>query len=435
MIARSPFPLTRAGRPLSLAILAGGVAMLIAADSPTGGESGVRAYVLSNVFLTNGGSADVCKQVDEGGLDRFYNSLSPELKAKYAGMENRQALEAYMNQKMGFRRLFLRGERAASLKYPPDFVPGKTPTPEQAVAIGQLNGLPKGAGRLAFSNREVVYSACSNPKDFPMLAKNFRTYDGPVADGMNLDGKVGKEDFTGPDGTKGVDNQLWRAVGCVRPFREGSQQDIASKTMISARAPTLIELRGVDNVQNDPDVEVAVYAAADALTRDGRGEVLKSATFTIDPDPRLRSTTRGRIENGVLITEPFDIMLNYKEQIVDAPRDIRGARIRAKLNADGSIEGAFYGYYTLDSYYASIEQMTMNGANLSGVSCPGVRQAIDKLADGYRDPRTGRYTAISSAYGFKGVRAFVAQPQQIAQSQTAPAQTKQSQPTQADQKR
>jgi len=193
--------------------------------------------------------------------------------------------------------------------------------------------------------------------------------------------------------------------------------------MISARAPTLIELRGVDNVQNDADVTVTVYAAADALTRDGRGDVLKSATFTIDPDPRLRSTTRGRIENGVLTTEPFDIILNYKEQIIDAPREIRGARIRATLNADGSINGGFYGYYTLDSYYQSIEQMTMNGANLSGLSCPGVRQAIDKLADGYRDPKMGRYTAISSAYGFKGVRAFVAQPQQIAQAQTASAQT------------
>jgi len=189
MTAGSPFSMARAGRPLCLAILAGGVAMLIAADAPTGGERGVRAYVLSNVFLTNGGSADVCKQMDEGGLDRFYNTLSPELKAKYAGMEKRQALEAYMDQKMGFRRVFLRGERAASVKFPPDFVPGKTPTAEQAVAIGELNGFPKGTGRLAFSNREVVYSACSNPQDFPMLAKNFRTYDGPVATGMNLDGK------------------------------------------------------------------------------------------------------------------------------------------------------------------------------------------------------------------------------------------------------
>jgi hypothetical protein len=63
--------------------------------------------------------------------------------------------------------------------------------------------------------------------------------------------------------------------------------------------------------------------------------------------------------------------------------------------------------FTLASYRDSIEQMTQNGANLTGVSCPGVRQAIDRLADGYRNPQTGKYTAISSAYNFFGVHAFV----------------------------
>ena len=105
---------------------------------------------------------------------------------------------------------------------------------------------------------------------------------------------------------------------------------------------------------------------------------------------------------------------------MDAPRHIRGARLRAKFGADGSIEGSIYGYYTLDSYYESIEQMTQNGANLTKVSCPGVRKAIDRLADGYRDPRTGRFTAISSAYDFIGVKAFLATPNQVAQTEALP---------------
>ena len=64
--------------------------------------------------------------------------------------------------------------------------------------------------------------------------------------------------------------------------------------------------------------------------------------------------------------------------------------------------------------------MTQNGANLSHVSCPGIRRAIDHFADGYRDPRTGRFTAISSAYDFVGVRAFLAKPDQVAQRETLP---------------
>ena len=37
--------------------------------------------------------------------------------------------------------------------------------------------------------------------------------------GLNLDGKVGPNDFIGPEGEKGIDNQLYRVLGCVAHFR------------------------------------------------------------------------------------------------------------------------------------------------------------------------------------------------------------------------
>lgn len=409
----------RSGRRIAppMAVLPLVAALLMGADAPTGGEPGVYSFILSNLYIAQGGEKDSCPTVDTGDLNRFYAMLPPAEQVKYAGKEKRQALEHRMNEYFHFRRIYLRGDKASSAIFPPGFDPKVEPTQEQARAIGALNGFPKGAGRLAFQKREVVYSACSNPRDFPMLTKDFRTYEGEVAAGINLDGKVGKGDFVGPDGSRGVDNRLWRAVGCVSAFRESSKVDIARKTMMSARAPTVIELRGVDSLQDDPDVSVTVLAVNEPLTRDGRGAALARATFTPVADPRLRATVKGRIAGGVLTTDPVDLVLNYKEQIVDAPRHIRGARLRATFGKDGSIEGSLYGYYTLDSYYDSIEQMTQNGANLSQVSCPGIRKAIDRLADGYRDPKTGRYSAISSAYDFIGVRAFLAMPQQTASAE------------------
>ena len=395
-------------------------ASLIGADAPTGGEIGVHAFVLSNIYIAQGGEKDSCPVPDIGDLDRFYAMLPPAEQAEYAGKEKRQELEKRMDEYFKFRRIHIRGDRASSVIFPPGYDPKAEPTQELAAAVGALNGLPKGTGRLAFQKREVVYSACSNPERFPVLAKNFKTYEGKVAAGINLDGKDGKLDFEGPDGAKGVDNRLWRAVGCVSSFRENSRDDVARKVMMSMEAPTLIELRGVDNLQDDPEVSVTVLAVNEALSRDGRGGPLARATFTPVRDPQFRATVRGRITGGVLTTDPVDLTLNYKEQIVDAPRHIRDARLRAKFGADGSIEGSIYGYYTLDSYYESIEQMTQNGANLTKVSCPGVRKAIDRLADGYRDPRTGRFTAISSAYDFIGVKAFLATPNQVAQTEALP---------------
>lgn len=222
----------------------------------------------------------------------------------------------------------------------------------------------------------------------------------------------------GSDGAQGIDNSLWRAVGCVSAFRENAKDDLARTTMVSMRAPTVVELTGVDSLRDDPEVAITIVAVIESLTRDGRGGPMARVTFTPDPNPRFRATVAGRIVGGVLTTDPVDLTLNYKEQIIDAPRRFRGARIHAKFGPDGSIEGNIFGYQTLDSYYASIEQMTQNGANLSRLSCPGVRMAIDHFADGYRDPRTGRFTAISSAYKFVGVRAFLRRPDQAAPGET-----------------
>jgi hypothetical protein len=111
-----------------------------------------------------------------------------------------------------------------------------------------------------------------------------------------------------------------------------------------------------------------------------------------------------------LTTEPFDVQLIYKEQIIDTVRTLRATRLRATLKPDGTIAGGFYGYYDVESFWHSIQQMTQLGASLSRVSCPAVRSALYRYADAFPDQRTGRNTAISAALQFVGVRAHVIHP-------------------------
>lgn len=47
----------------------------------------------------------------------------------------------------------------------------------------------------------------------------FKEAQGKVSYGMNLDGKIGPNDFASPDGVQGVDNQLYRAIGCIGNYR------------------------------------------------------------------------------------------------------------------------------------------------------------------------------------------------------------------------
>jgi len=383
----------------------------LAADAPTGGPPGTRAFVVNGLFFSGGGDPNSDSAQSPGSYDVYLSMLPPAERAALSSPGKRGELKKRMWDHFGFRRLSLWpgdfGGRAQVAKLPPDVKLHQKPTPEQVRAIAALNGFPKDRGSLAYQDQTITYSGCTNPYDFPDLAKGYVPYQGKISYGMNLDGKVGPHDFTGPDGERGIDNQLWRAIGSYKQSQEMNDPAVQEKVMLSARAPMLIEVSGIDDPRNDPDVTVRVLTGADPLVRDGSGKPLARASFTLDPDPSLVNVTHGHIVNGELTTDPVDIRFVFREQIIDNIRTVRGAVIKATFKPDGSLDGGLFGYTTLASYYDMIEHMTQDGADNVGMSCVAIRLAIDKFADGFRDPRTGRFTAISSAMKFRAVPAFV----------------------------
>ena len=54
-----------------------------------------------------------------------------------------------------------------------------------------------------------------------------------------------------------------------------------------------------------------------------------------------------------------------------------------------------------------------------GWTCPSAYAAMKKFADGYRDPKTGQCTALSTAYRIEAVPAFVIHPADTAQTAEA----------------
>ena len=387
--------------------------LVLTASPATGADPGVRAFVVSNLFIAGTDEPGVCKIPSEGAPEAYLKMLPPDQRAGLAAADKRRALQAAVAAHFRFQAWRLeQGSHASTLKsakLPAGFQPGQPATPQQMDELAALNGLPEHRGKVAYLNHMLVYSACSNPEDFPALAQGYRPYDGKQAAGMNLDGKRDAHDFTSPDGEQGIDNQLWRTIGCTKTFIENGDPKVARSLFLSAAAPTIIELRGLKqkSSMNAAHVTVNIYAGLDPVTRDGRGGALAFSSYRLAPDLSLRATTHGVLVNGVLTTDPVDMKLNFKEQIIDAPRVIRGGRIRMTIKPDGGVEGMIAGYYTIDSFWMSIEQMTQPGADVGGISCPGVHDAIGKFADGYPDPKTGRNTALSAALGFFGVPAFV----------------------------
>jgi hypothetical protein len=260
---------------------------------------------------------------------------------------------------------------------------------------------------------------------FPTLVKDplpFRAVGGPTAIGLNLDGDLdGKgtaislphEKFTSPDGERGIDNQLYRVIGCTGGFRMGG--GIQGPAHFSLRQATsariLMEITGVTDERNSPDVTVTFYRGADPVAVDSHDKVIPWLSQRIDyrMGRRYIQRIKGRIVDGVLTTEPAALLrlpgFEHGGALVD--RDFIKGRLRLKLTADGA-EGLIGGYLDVEHWYMDFAK-TWGGykiADIEGWSGPATYQALHKYAD-YRDPVTGQATAISAAYQVSFARAFI----------------------------
>jgi hypothetical protein len=246
----------------------------------------------------------------------------------------------------------------------------------------------------------------------------FHEATGAISYGMNLDGKIGIHDFTSPDGERGIDNQLFRALGCIIGFRgpDGIEYIFEPKEIRDSRFDrTMIELKGVDDLLNDDDVQVTIYRGLDRLLTDATGnEVMPGGSQRIDArwGKRFIKQLRGKIVDGVLTTEPVDeIVIPWTTLDAPAIVIIRDARLRLKLTPTAA-EGLIGGYADVDTWYRWLLRNDsthhLSNGQISGIS---LYRALRRLADAHPDPKTGANTAISSALNAKFVQAFIQHPQ------------------------
>jgi hypothetical protein len=379
--------------------------MILAASAP---QPQSFSFALTNVYVAAYEDEKACHGMSLSSADLFLQSLPPAERAKYEAPEKRQELHKLMGERLGFKMVPTgkdSGPNGAMTRL----------TDAEQEALRQKYNIPKSKGISSFLGTRFAYDSCTNPEDFPFMAKGNEEYRGPIAYGIDLDGRTSKEDYVSPDQKPGVDNQLIRAVGCSFATRDFGNPKVADQVITSMSSPTLVEVTGVDDPLNDDDVTVRLYASANPLELSGAGKPLAWASLDIDPDRLFTAEGKGKIRNGELVTEPFDLRMRMREQIVDGYQEVRQARIQATIRPGEAIEGGIYGYQTLAGIEDSYHQSTQVGANLTRMSCPALVKAVRHYADAYPDPKTGRNTAISSALRFKGVPVFLIKAQQVPQ--------------------
>ena len=236
---------------------------------------------------------------------------------------------------------------------------------------------------------------------------------GKTAVGLNLDGKVGPNDFTSPQGEPGIDNQLYRAIGCVSGFRAtGAYYFFLNEYMErDAFNRVLIEISDVDSFVSDPDVTVTIYRGLDPLLTSADGkDFLPGSSQRIDErwGRHYIRRLKGKIVDGVLTTEPTDIVLPYSDTFeCNTDQHFKAARLRLKLTATGA-EGLLGAYVDVNEWHRNLAiNWATHHASYGQMSVASIARALRKLADGYPDPATGRNTAISSALELKFAQAYL----------------------------
>jgi hypothetical protein len=262
-----------------------------------------------------------------------------------------------------------------------------------------------------------THNRCADPTDFS--SPPLKIVQGKVAEGMDLDGAdlpkgavsrptCAHEEFASSDGKQSIDNQLWRVMGCIRGWKRGADiEKYAHDNIRAGEYTVLIEVSG--DLKNDGDLQVGLYSSNDQAAIDPAGNVLPDASLQVDEDPKYRAVVHGHLANGVLTTDLADLRLHYRSAgYVDTDFYLKDARLRLELKPDGSATGMLGGYYDVETLYDGfIRQPQVVTSVLLSYSCPAVYEALNRYADGFPDPKTGKCTAVSTAFRIDAIPAFV----------------------------
>jgi len=282
---------------------------------------------------------------------------------------------------------------------------------EQYDALYPKTGEKRTALATSLAREAEIWSPTTVPDSF-----EFKQPQSQITYGLNLDGKVGPNDFTSPDGVHGIDNQLYRVIGCTSSYRppDGvNYHGVNSKMERLIYNRVLIEITGVDDLTNDNDVTLTTYRGLDGLPKDAVGQFASGGTQRVDGrwSKRFVQQFRGKIVNGVLTTEAKDLYLPEAYAQGNASVSFtRDMRFELKLTPTGA-EGLMAGYLDVDGYYYTLAQAWSTHHFATGQDSPASRyKVMRRLADAYPDPKTGQNMAISYALQVKFSQTFLRHP-------------------------
>ena len=293
---------------------------------------------------------------------------------------------------------------------------GYTPAQIEALTKKELDGGDEIAELMRMRGR--VDGKPTDPFTYPETAIDPKLVAGIGASGygFDLDGKDGPTGYVDPDThQKGVDNQLFRALGCMRSFRGSlagrpTYWAWAWGQLLDSQPAWLINVTG-DDLTKDGDVTVTFDRALTHLRVNADGNPREDSTYRADPDPRSHNVLKGMLKNGVITIQGGGNFRMQQNPLVAPELKLSRIQMRLTLKPDGTLTAFVGGYQPWRDIYLSFA-----GPGPAYEACvtgdiPGIYYLLKKHADADPDPKTGQNASISTTYYMEAVKAFVASPE------------------------
>jgi hypothetical protein len=175
-----------------------------------------------------------------------------------------------------------------------------------------------------------------------------------------------------------------------------------------------MRVSGTKDPMNDDNAVVEIGYSPDRIIRDARGQLARDYSYRL---PRTTQYTKlkARVRGGVVETEQVAALhMPRMAWIYDQTGDafFRQGKLRLTIKPDGTMAGVVAGYRDWRDVYNQNTFAQSGGEQ-------GVREhedaialyyALKRHADGMKDPATGRYLGISTAYRITAAPAFVVDP-------------------------
>jgi hypothetical protein len=227
--------------------------------------------------------------------------------------------------------------------------------------------------------------------------------DGVVSDRTDPD-SCRRVDQVAPDGTPGIDNELGDLWVSVEELIGDKLEGILETAVKEGSIMILLELEGVDDLQNDDCVTVHIFRGAGRPDLGTDFEILQNQTFDIHEESPHSVAVAGRIEDGVLTAGPFDAAVPILVYTVFFTARVHDAQLRLDLNEDGTGSGFLGGGM-------EVEQLMEVGEHVAGMDSAAAQVfgLFEFVLDTKSDLARGEdgCEQISGALAFGTTKAFL----------------------------